>query len=265
MSHTWRQHTEAANIPITSMRALAASLQSSSIQFQGSLSFLQPLAQAEAALAKAQAHLDQMSAMSLEDVIAMEAAIEAVIAANERLHQVQQEVESVPLPQTLTFTHNGRSFTMNQVAGAYRLSWQERSLNGVRQQDQEARDFARLLSDQYRAGVARHQQERSQASRQYASLSATQRERLEQAGKIRVRWEGIQEKRRLEALVEQQVAHIEERVKNHGAGWQTEVTETDTEVIIRASVSISPSKGSSSGGSKGGFFGKGGGGFFSKG
>ena len=127
MSYTWRQVNESANIPITSMRALAAAMQASSIQFVGQMAFLREIAAAEQALARAQAHLESMSAMSLEDVIEMENAIEAVIQANADLHAVQQRVESITPPNQLTFKHNNRSYTLNQIAGAYRLTWTEGS------------------------------------------------------------------------------------------------------------------------------------------
>lgn len=264
MSYTWRQVNESANIPITSMRALAAAMQASSIQFVGQMAFLREIAAAEQALARAQAHLESMSAMSLEDVIEMENAIEAVIQANADLHAVQQRVESIALPNQLSFKHNNRSYTLNQVAGAYRLTWTERVAGSQRRRDEGARTFARELSDAYSKGVKAHRRERTQAASAYGSLNAEHRARLEQAGRIRTRWEAIAEKRKLEALVQKQVAHIEERVKAQGPGWQMDVTETEEEVIVRTSIRVGQADGATKESKAGGFMKRGGGGFLKR-
>ena len=118
--------------------------------------------------------------------------------------------------------------------------------------------------DAYSKGVKAHQRERTQAASAYGSLNAEHRARLEQAGRIRTRWEAIAEKRKLEALVQKQVAHIEERVKAQGPGWQMDVTETEEEVIVRTSIRVGQADGATKESKAGGFMKRGGGGFLKR-
>ena len=64
--------------------------------------------------------------------------------------------------------------------------------------------------------------------------------------------------------MEKQVAHIEERVKAQGPGWQMDVTETEEEVIVRTSIRVGQADGATKESKAGGFMKRGGGGFLKR-
>ena len=123
-TYYWEKRQRSQNIPITSIRCLVEALTTSSIQLTNVPVEVHNLIHAEQSYAEALAAYEQSSLTSLDDVKTMQANIEALIAANETLHEALITAEN-KLPETLNFKNNGVSYTAKRAAGSYRITWTE--------------------------------------------------------------------------------------------------------------------------------------------
>ena len=86
-TYYWEKRQRSQNIPITSIRCLVEALTTSSIQLTNVPVEVHNLIHAEQSYAEALAAYEQSSLTSLDDAKTMQANIEALIAANDTLHE----------------------------------------------------------------------------------------------------------------------------------------------------------------------------------
>ena len=116
-TYYWEKRQRSQNIPITSIRCLVEALTTSSIQLTNVPVEVHNLIHAEQSYAEALAAYEQSSLTSLDDVKTMQANIEALIAANETLHEALITAEN-KLPETVEFQEQ-RCLLHRQACGRF--------------------------------------------------------------------------------------------------------------------------------------------------
>ena len=193
-TYYWEKRQRSQNIPITSIRCLVEALTTSSIQLTNVPVEVQSLIHAEQSYAEALAAYEQSSLTSLDDVKTMQANIEALIAANETLHEALITAEN-KLPETLNFKNNGVSYSAKRAAGSYRITWTEevQTYNGREtgqtRGGEDSRAFVNQLCRSYETAQTRHNNERSRLQKAMAELNSELPTALDQAIRVRTAWE----------------------------------------------------------------------------
>jgi len=260
-TYYWEKRQRSQNIPITSIRCLVEALTTSSIQLTNVPVEVHNLIHAEQSYAEALTDYEQSSLTSLDDVKTMQANIEALIAANETLHEALKTAES-KLPKTLNFQNQGVSYTANRAAGSYKLTWTEevQTYNGREtgqtRGGEDSRSFVNQLCRSYETAQTRHNNERSRLQKAMAELNAELPTALDQAIRVRTAWERAEEAKRVKNLVNERKDHV--LSKGQAMGFTSRVSEMEVEgeqeIIISMERFVSPSSGKGKkGGSRFGF------------
>ena len=243
MSYRYIEVNCSQSVIITSLRCISETItQMKNVQWINRSAVFGRLQHAERAVDEAMARVEQSSLMSLSDVEEMETNIQSLIQANQDLHEVLIELEKEP-PGTLTFSQNGRTFTMKRTAGSYVLNWKERrrsDRNGPSTDNTGSRAFIETFSTAYKSVQKRVENESSSAFDRIKNLNSTYKSHLEKAILVRTNWERFEEKRRIEHSREERKQHVIEKGKS--LGFKPQVETHGNEIIITLSKSSTSSK-----------------------
>lgn len=247
---TWESRSKSQNIPITSIRCLVDALSDSSIQLSNVPTEISELILAEKQYKSKLEAYKEATMVSLKEVEQFQQKIEALTQANQNLHDALTLAER-NAPQSLTFHHNGITYTADKVVGSYKISWMEEIQKydgretGVKRGGVTTEAFVHQLCRTYENAMSRHADELRSLQSSMMEIESELPEVLAKAIHVRTAWERREERKRVDNLVKKRIEEVASNGESMGFTHQiTELeNQEETEIIISMErfVSTNPS------------------------